>query len=126
MQADKIILYVCGLHSFGFAVFHMMFWRLFNWKDDLKKLTLANRAITQIANLRLIYFFLFVGSICFAFPADLTQTSLGRFFLTGISLFWFGRTIEQFIFLRMNNKKIHTLTVAFIAGTVLFALPLCL
>ena len=126
MQAGKIILYVCGLYALGFAVFHMLFWRLFNWKDDLRKLTLANRAIMQIANLRLIYFFVFVGSTCFAFPTDLVQTSLGRFFLTGISLFWFGRTIEQFIFLPVNNRMVLALTVIFIAGTILFALPLFL
>jgi hypothetical protein len=126
MEATRVLIYLCGIYSFGFAIFHILFWRLFNWKNDLKKLTIANRAIIQIANLRLIYFFLFVGIACFAFPADLVQTRFGRFFLAGISLFWLGRTIEQFIFLRIHNRLVHILTIVFITGTALFALPLFL
>ena len=78
----------------------------------------------QILNLRLVYFFLFVGIACFAFPVTLVQTTFGRFFLAGMSLFWAGRAIEQFIFLRVSNKLVHILTAIFILGTVLFALPL--
>ncbi len=98
MEANKILIYLCGAYSLGFAVFHILFWHLFDWKNDLKKLSVANRAIIQISNLRLIYFFLLVGSICFSFPTSLYQTPLGRFFLSGISIFWLGRTIEQYIF----------------------------
>lgn len=126
MEANKIIIYLCGLYSFGFAIFHIFFWQLFDWKNDLKNLTFVNRAIIQIANLRLIYFLLFVGTICFAFPEDLTGTTFGRFFLSGISIFWLGRTIEQFVFLRVHNKMVHILTILFIAGTILYALPLFL
>lgn len=126
MESNKILIYLCGLYSFGFAIFHILFWKLFDWKNDLKKLTIANKAIIQIANLRLIYFFVFVGVICFAFTNELTQTRFGRFFLTGLSIFWFGRTIEQFIFLNVRNHKVHILTVIFFAGSILFALPLIL
>ncbi len=126
METGKIIIYICGLYSFAFAIFHLFFWRLFDWKNDLKKLSMASRAIIQIANLRLIYFFLFVGFICFAFPGDLMQTTFGRFFLSGISIFWLGRVIEQFIFLRIGNKMVHILTIIFFVGTILYALPLFL
>lgn len=121
---SPILIYACGLYMIAFAVFHLMFPRLFNWRNDLKKLTLANRAIIQIANFRLIYIFLFVAAICFCFPQELVQTPLGRFLLAGLSLFWLGRTIEQFIFVRVNNVMVHMLTVIFIAGTILFFLPL--
>ena len=80
----------------------------------------------QIANLRLIYFFLFVASICFIFPQELLETSLGHFFLGGMSVFWLGRTIEQFIFLRINHPMAHLLTYLFLIGMILFAAPLLL
>jgi hypothetical protein len=118
------LIYTCGIYSIAFALFHLKFWKLFDWRNDLKKLTLANRAIMQIANLRLIYLFLFIGALCFCFPDDMVHTPLGRFMLGGISLFWFGRTVEQFIFLRVNNVMVHGLTLIFIVGTILFALPL--
>lgn len=59
----------------------------------------------------------------FFFSADLLTTRLGILFLAGNSLFWFIRFIQQFIFLRVNNLKIHLLSVVFLIGTILFALP---
>jgi hypothetical protein len=124
METGNILVYLCGVYSIGFAIFHMYFWKLFRWKKDLQHLSHANRAIIQIANLRLIYVFIFVGLICFLFPKELTETNLGRFFLVGNAVFWLGRTIEQFVFLRVNHVIVHILTVLFIVGIVLFTLPL--
>ncbi len=118
------IVYICGAYSIGFAIFHILFWRLFDWKNDLNKLKFGNKAVMQILNIRLIYIFFLVGIICFCFPEELCNTPLGRFFLGGISLFWFGRTIEQFVFLRVKSRMVNILTVLFIIGAVLYALPL--
>ena len=38
---------------------------------------------------------------------------LGRSLLAAMSLFWVGRTIEQFIFLRINDRRVHALTALF-------------
>ncbi|WP_460907495.1 hypothetical protein [Spirosoma areae] len=122
----KTLIYLCGIHSVGFAVFHVFFWRLFRWESQLKKLSLTNRAIMQILNIRLIYISLLVAFLCFRFPVELTTTALGKTFLAGMCLFWLGRTIEQFIFLRINHPTVHIVTALFIIGTVLFALPLFL
>ncbi|HMQ08835.1 MAG TPA: hypothetical protein PKC30_16160 [Saprospiraceae bacterium] len=60
----------------------------------MKNITFVNRAIVQIANIRLIYFFLFTQVFCFVFPVELAESRLRQFYLTGMSLFWIGRTIE--------------------------------
>lgn len=120
---DEIMIFLCGVYCIGFAIFHTQFWRIFNWKTDLNNLQPANKAIMQIANLRLIYFFLFVAAICFIFPKELLNTSLGNFFLAGMSLFWLGRMIEQFIFLKVDHPMVHLLTYLFIIGALLFAIP---
>lgn len=122
----NFLVYLCGIYSLGFAIFHVFFWRLFDWRNDLKKLSVANRAILQISNIRLIYILLLVAFLCFLFPTELTTSALGKTFLAGMSLFWFGRTIEQFIFLRVNKTFVHVLTILFVIGTILFALPLLL
>lgn len=126
MDTAKLIIYICGIYSAGFAIFHMLFWRLFNWKKELKNISFVNRAITQILNFRLIYFFLFTSFICFVYAEELNTTSLGKAFLGGLSIFWLGRTIEQFIFLGYKNKYVNLLTVIFVVGTILFALPMLL
>jgi hypothetical protein len=125
MSAGMII-YCCGIYSAGFALFHMLFWRLFNWKNDLKKISFANRAIIQIANSRLIYVFVFTAFVCFFYTEELLGTRLGQVFLAGQSIFWLGRTVEQFVFLGHKHKVVNLLTLIFIVGTILFAIPLFL
>ena len=120
------MIFLCGLYSLGFAVFHSQFWRLFDWKNDLAKLQPANKAIMQIANIRLIYFFVFVAAVCFIFPQELETTFFGKFFMIGMSLFWLGRTIEQFVFLRIKHPMVEVLTYIFILGAIMFAVPVLL
>lgn len=77
----------------------------------------------QILNVQIIYYFVFAAFVCFFFPGELASTSLGKVFLGGNSLFWLIRTIQQFIFLRARDFRIHILTIIFITGAVLFAVP---
>lgn len=123
MSNERLVL-LCGLHSLGFALFHLAFWKLFDWKHELRKVGLPTRAITQILNLRLIYVFAGIAMICFLFPSELHATPLGRALLLFMALFWAGRTIEQFVFLRVNRPMVHVLTGLFVLGAVLFTLPL--
>lgn len=119
----KTILFICGFYNIAFALFHTGFWKIFHWNAELKKLSFANKAIMQILNIQIIYYFVFTAVICFAFPTELLTTKLGNWFLMGTSLFWLIRTIQQFIFLKANHYKIHLLTFIFLIGTVLFSLP---
>ena len=119
----KTVIFICGLYCFVFAIFHLLFWKIFDWRNDLKKLSFANKGIIQILNSRIIYLFLFISFICFAFPDELLHSKLGKAFLTGISIFWLGRAIEQFIFFKSSNIYLHILTIIFVGGTILFALP---
>lgn len=115
-----------GLHSLAFALFHIAFWKLFGWPQTLAGTTIANRAILQILNLRLIYVFLGIAALCFIFTDELHSTPLGRALLMGMSLFWIGRTIEQFVFLRINRLAVHVLTALFVLGAIIFAMPLAM
>lgn len=123
MNRDALV-FACGVHSLGFALFHLAFWKLFDWPRALKSTNTATRAVTQILNLRLIYVFLGVAALCFFLPGDLSGTRLGHAILAGMSLFWIGRTIEQFVFLRVDHPLAHGLTILFVVGAVLFASPL--
>lgn len=121
----SFILTLCGLYSVALAIFHVFFWSIFRWKQQLALLTLPNRAIMQIFNLRAIYYFSFTAFLCFFYQQELLETSLGHAVLIGSSLFWIGRTIEQIIFLhRIKHWTVHFLTAMFVLGAVLFALPL--
>ena len=122
----KTILLMCGVYNIGFALFHIGFWKIFHWNTELKKISFANKAIMQILNIQIIYYFVFTAVICFVFPTELVTTKFGNWFLAATSLFWLIRTLQQFIFLRANHYKIHLLTFIFLIGTILFCLPLIL
>lgn len=121
---NHLVIWLCGVHSLGFALFHLAFWKLFDWPRDLRGSSVATRAVTQILNLRLTYVFLAVAAACFFLSGDLLHTRLGRCVLGAMALFWVGRLIEQAIFLRFNKTMLHVLSALFALGAVLFAWPL--
>jgi hypothetical protein len=114
------------MYNLAFAGFHMMFWKIFKWNEDLKKNSVGNRAIMQILNIRLIYIFLLMGVIYLFYPKQLMGTQLGIVLMIGFLGFWIGRTIEQFIFLRVKSRMVHILTAVFIVGVIIHLLPLIL
>ena len=119
IASDWLIL-SCGLHSAAFALFHLGFWRLFDWPRTLQTTTRPNRAIVQIANAQLVWVFGAVALLCFVMPDELTGTPLGRGLLACMAGFWWLRLILQFVWLRLHHPLVHTLSVTFLAGAMLF------
>ena len=117
------LLYICGFYNLTFAVFHLYFWKIFRWKEDLKENSIANRAIIQILNIRLIYVFLLMAFIYFFYTNQLVTTEIGFVLLIGFSGFWTGRLIEQFIFLRVKSRMATILTVILFVGIIFHLLP---
>ena len=115
-----MLLWLCALHSLAFALFHLAFWKLFGWPGSLASTTPANRAVIQILNLRLTWVFLCVATALWWLPQEIAGTRLGRGLLAAMCLFWVGRTIEQFVFLRVNQRLVHVLTALFAVGAGLF------
>jgi len=120
----SMLLSIGGIYCFALAVFHVFFWKLFRWRQDLHRLTATNRAIMQILNLRLIYVFIIFGVMSLVFREDLLGTSIGRFIVIAISLFWFGRAIEQVIFFGLRRPISVAFFVTFLVGCTIFALPI--
>jgi len=116
----------CGIFNISFGILHLFFWRLFDWKHDLQKISYYNRATVQILNLRMIYVFISVGFIMVLFRADIMYSVLGDAILVGVLLFWLGRLIEQLIFLREKSLKVIALTVVIFIGLALHILALTL
>lgn len=117
------LIFVGGLFNLGFAIFHLMFWRLFGWKEDLASLRFNNRAIMQILNLCLTFVFLIVAYTSFFNAPELIHSSLGRTLLVGISLFWFLRMIEQGIFFGLKKPWSVALALVFLFLSGIYFVP---
>lgn len=117
------IIYIGGFYHLAFAIFHLMFWRLFSWKTDLQKLTPVNRAVMQILNLRLTFVFIAVAAISFIFAEYLTENALGRTILFCVALFWFMRAVEQMVFFGIKNNLSNLMILIFLAGAIIYGYP---
>ena len=88
-------IYAAAGYNVALAAFHLGFWRLFRWKDELAKLHPLNRGVMQVMNAMLIFLFLTVALVQVRFAPELTGTALGRTVLAGMAAFWVVRAILQ-------------------------------
>ncbi|SHG04340.1 hypothetical protein [Pedobacter caeni] len=122
----KTLLIIGGIHSLLFGLFHCMFWNKLRWKTVLKKIDPGNEAVMQILNLRIIYIFFLHSFLCFFFTDDLLATPLGNMILIGSSMFWLGRTIEQFVYqkqLPFKDPVNMVVTIMFMIGIAIYTIP---
>jgi hypothetical protein len=119
----KILIYIGGFYCLAFEIFHLAFWKLFDWKNELPKLQSVNRGVMQVLNIRLTYVFLVVAFLSFFFADDLINSKLGNVILGSISIFALMRAIEQLIFWKIEKIGVVFFFV-FLIGTGLFAVPL--
>ncbi|MBI4672039.1 MAG: hypothetical protein HY741_10295 [Chloroflexi bacterium] len=120
------LLIVGGFFNLGFGLFHLTFWRVFRWKEELASLSFINRGIVQVLNLCLTFVFFVLAYISFFHASELLSTKLGAALLTAIALFWFLRAVEQVIFFRLRRPVSLILTLVFLLGSALYLAPLIL
>jgi hypothetical protein len=119
----KTIIYIGGFYHIAFAVFHLLFWRLFDWKNDLRQLSFINRGVMQILNLRIIYVFLVIAFLSFFFAENLLSTVLGKAIMTAISLFWLMRAAEQIVFFGLRKAASALIFLVFLFGAGVYLFP---
>jgi hypothetical protein len=112
-----------GVYNISLVVFHLLFWRIFNWKEDLRSLSFLNRAIMQVVNLSLTIVFIIFAYISLVHTNDLLSTSLGKSLLTFMALFWFARSAMQIIFFKLNHWGSIAFLGYFLAGGLLYGVP---
>ena len=120
---SETVIKIGGIYNLAFALFHLMFWRLFRWKEDLASLTRINRAIMQVINLCLNFVFLTFAYISLFHTTELLSTSLGRTLLVLVFIFWILRAIEEIVFFSLRKKISVTLLVVFVFGALIYLLP---
>ena len=112
-----------GIYNIAFVLFHLLFWRIFNWKDDLRSLSFLNRAIMQVLNLSLTFAFFIFSYISLLHTGELLSTPLGQSLLLLMALFWFLRAIQQVIFFKLKHWGSLAFLGLFLIGALLYAIP---
>ena len=99
-----------GLYNIILVIFHLLFWRIFNWEQDLRSVSSLNRSIMPVVNLSLTFVFIIFAYISLVHSAELLSTPLGNSLLILIALFWLARSLLQVIFFKLD----HWLSFAFL------------
>ncbi|HEX2860650.1 MAG TPA: hypothetical protein VHN79_03380 [Lacunisphaera sp.] len=121
----QLWIYAAAGYNVALAVFHLGFWRVFRWKEELPKLHPANRGVVQVMNLMLIAFLLLMGAVQVLNAAEITTTALGRLLMAGLILCWILRAVLQPLFWRGVPAATNAAFVAlFLLGAGLHALAI--
>lgn len=117
----EILVKCGGVHALLFAGFHLLFWRLFDWKSDLASLSFLNRAIVQVMNLCLVLVFVMFGSLSLLYAREMVGSALGTALVTFVALFWLARAVEQVVFFKLRHWASWAFFVVFVLGFGLYA-----
>ena len=118
-NAEKLLL-IGAIFHIVFALFHLLFWKLFDWVKDLKKLSHINKSVMQILNLRLIFVFLVFAYISYFNASEMLSSKLGLTMTISIALFWGFRSLEQIIYFGVKNLASNLLLLLFLFGVFLY------
>lgn len=109
----------CGVYNLAFGLFHLTFWRLLHWREQLPKLSWTNWAVMQALNLCLTFFFFLAASLYLIYPKELQTSSLGAAVAVGILGFWILRTVLQLVLFDLKHRVHQILLVVFGVGILL-------
>jgi hypothetical protein len=123
MMSDTLLI-IGGIYNLLFVIFHLLFWRIFNWKNDLASLTSLNRAIMQVLNLCLTFTFFVFGMLSLLYPDQMVGAGLGRALTGMIAIFWLLRAVEQVVFFKLKNRTSWVFLLVFLNGAGLYGLVL--
>ncbi|SIR09699.1 hypothetical protein SAMN05421797_10682 [Maribacter ulvicola] len=78
------------------ALFHIIFPKYFNWKEELNKLSLINKQIMSVHTIFIALTVLLMGLLCVTSSRELIETNLGSTISFGFAIFWTIRLFIQF------------------------------
>jgi hypothetical protein len=78
------------------AIIHVLFPKYFDWKSELKSLSLINRQMMEVHTFFVALIVLLMGILCISCSSELVTTSFGRKISLGLGIFWVIRLLFQF------------------------------
>jgi hypothetical protein len=117
-----LLIKIGGIASIGWLVFHLFFWRIFEWKSQLPKLNHLNRGVMQVLNLCLSFAFGIFATISLLYTEALLSAGLGRLLLVSIGIFWLARLIEQPLFFGVSRLS-HLFSFLFAMTSACYLAP---
>lgn len=87
---------IIGFILIGLALVHIIFPKYFNWKEELKSLSLINEQMMTVHTFFIALVVFLMGLLCLTSATELIETRLGKTISLGLAIFWSLRLIIQF------------------------------
>jgi hypothetical protein len=123
MNVEQIFLMAGGIFSLSIAIFHLTFWRLFRWQEELPRLSVLNQGVMQVLNIQLTLMIAVLGFVSLGFSKELSSTALGQVFVWSMVLFWLARAVQQPIFWGLKSRVSQVFLLLFCLGAILYLFP---
>ena len=87
---------IIGTLLIALALVHIIFPKYFNWKEELKSLSLINRQMMKVHAFFIALTLFLIGLLCLTSSSELVETNLGKKISLGLGIFWIFRLFIQF------------------------------
>lgn len=87
---------IIGLLLTTLALVHGIFPKYFNWKEELKSLSMINRQMMTVHTFFIALVVFLMGLLCLTSTTELIGTKLGKTISLGLGIFWSIRLFIQF------------------------------
>ena len=92
----ELNLKITGILLIILAFIHAIFPKYFNWKQELKSLSIINRQLMYVHSFFIAFVVLLIGILCLTSANELVETTLGKRISLGLGIFWTTRLFIQF------------------------------
>ena len=98
IKLKNVLVMIGGIGLILWGLFHITFWEILEWKNELITLNELNSNVMQMLNIAVIVLLLSFGCIFLVCRREIVSTKLGSAILIFFALFWFARLIGEFVF----------------------------
>lgn len=86
---------IIGVVLIALALVHIIFPKYFNWKEEMRDLSLINRQMFLVHTFFIAFVVFLMGLLCLLYHVELVGTSFGHVISMGLAIFWGVRFIFQ-------------------------------
>lgn len=86
---------IIGILLIVLAIIHIFFPKYFNWKEELRPLSLINRQMMTVHTFFIGLMVFLMGLICLTSAGSMIETGLGKRLCLGLGIFWVIRLAFQ-------------------------------
>lgn len=92
----ELYLKITGVLLIVLSLIHAIFPKYFNWKQELKSLSIINKQLMYVHSFFIALVILLMGVLCLTSANELIETTLGKRMSLGLGIFWTTRLFIQF------------------------------